>query len=122
MDPQKMTELYTSSGQPRFFCLAGTSFRFAPVPDATYSSTLTYYAKVPALSAVATTNWLLTRRPDIYLAACRFYAYDYIGDAQKMGEQLQAFQALMKPVYAGVEQQVGKEFMDRLTAAAQAAR
>ena len=33
-----------------------------------------------------------------------------------------AFQALMKPVYAGVEQQVGKEFMDRLTAAAQAAK
>jgi TRAP-type transport system periplasmic protein len=34
-----------------------------------------------------------------------------------------AFQALMKPVYTSVEQQVGKEFMDRLaTAAAQAAK
>ena len=38
------------------------------------------------------------------------------------GKDLRAFQALMKPVYASVEQQVGKEFMDRLTAAAQAAR
>jgi TRAP-type C4-dicarboxylate transport system substrate-binding protein len=37
-------------------------------------------------------------------------------------KDLKAFQSLMKPVYAGVEQQVGKEFMDRLTAAAQAAR
>ncbi|HEX9477287.1 MAG TPA: TRAP transporter substrate-binding protein [Methylomirabilota bacterium] len=37
-------------------------------------------------------------------------------------KDLKAFQALMKPVYAGVEQQVGKEFMDRLTAAAQAAK
>jgi len=37
-------------------------------------------------------------------------------------KDLSAFQALMKPVYASVEQQVGKEFMDRLTAAAQAAR
>ena len=37
-------------------------------------------------------------------------------------KDLKAFQALMKPVYASVEQQVGKEFMDRLTAAAQAAR
>jgi TRAP-type C4-dicarboxylate transport system substrate-binding protein len=37
-------------------------------------------------------------------------------------KDLRAFQALMKPVYASVEQQVGKEFMDRLTAAAQAAR
>jgi TRAP-type C4-dicarboxylate transport system substrate-binding protein len=32
-----------------------------------------------------------------------------------------AFQALMKPVYASVQEKVGKEFMDRLaTAAAQA--
>lgn len=38
-------------------------------------------------------------------------------------KDLKAFQALMKPVYASVEQQVGKEFMDRLTtAAAQAAK
>jgi tripartite ATP-independent transporter DctP family solute receptor len=38
-------------------------------------------------------------------------------------KDLRAFQALMKPVYASVEQQVGKEFMDRLaTAAAQAAK
>lgn len=37
-------------------------------------------------------------------------------------KDLKAFQALMKPVYASVEQQVGKEFMDRLTTAAQAAR
>jgi TRAP-type C4-dicarboxylate transport system substrate-binding protein len=37
-------------------------------------------------------------------------------------KELKAFRALMKPVYASVEQQVGKEFMDRLTAAAQAAR
>jgi len=38
-------------------------------------------------------------------------------------KDLKAFQALVKPVYASVEQQVGKEFMDRLTtAAAQAAK
>jgi len=38
-------------------------------------------------------------------------------------KDLKAFQALVKPVYASVEQRVGKEFMDRLTtAAAQAAK
>jgi tripartite ATP-independent transporter DctP family solute receptor len=38
-------------------------------------------------------------------------------------KDLKAFQALVKPVYASVEQQVGKEFMGRLTtAAAQAAK
>jgi hypothetical protein len=96
LDPQKMMEMYTSSGQPKFFCVVGNTFRFAPIPDATYQATLVYSAKVPALSSTNTTNWLLTRRPDIYLAACRFYAYDWIGDSQKMGEQLQAFQALIR--------------------------
>src|SRR5262247_1461882 len=37
-------------------------------------------------------------------------------------KDIKAFQALMKPVYASVEQQVGKEFMDRLATAAQAAK
>ncbi|HKA62352.1 MAG TPA: TRAP transporter substrate-binding protein [Methylomirabilota bacterium] len=37
-------------------------------------------------------------------------------------KDLKAFQVLMKPVYASVEQQVGKEFMDRLATAAQAAK
>ena len=37
-------------------------------------------------------------------------------------KDIKAFQALMKPVYATVEQKVGKEFMDRLTTAAQAAK
>jgi TRAP-type transport system periplasmic protein len=33
-------------------------------------------------------------------------------------KDIKSFQALMKPVYASVEQKVGKEFMDRLTTAA----
>lgn len=37
-------------------------------------------------------------------------------------KDIKAFQALMKPVYASVEQKVGKGFMDRLQAAAQAAK
>ncbi len=57
---------------------------------------LTYYQNIPALSDQNTTNWLLTAHPDIYLAACRYYAYDFIGDTQKMTEQLQTFQALLK--------------------------
>jgi len=37
-------------------------------------------------------------------------------------KDIKVFQALMKPVYASVEQKVGKEFMDRLATAAQAAK
>ena len=37
-------------------------------------------------------------------------------------KDIKVFQALMKPVYASVERKVGKEFMDRLATAAQAAK
>jgi hypothetical protein len=97
MDPEKMNELYPAgSGQPQWFSVIGGNFRFAPIPDATYAATLIYYTIIPALTGSNTTNWLLSSHPDVYLAACRYYAYDYIGDTDKMTQQLQAFQALMK--------------------------
>lgn len=49
---------------------------------------LTYYQKVPALSDSTTTNWLLTRLPNLYLHAAMYYAAEYIGDTEKMAAEL----------------------------------
>lgn len=62
-----MTGLFAGSGRPRHYNTQGSNFRFGPAPDATYSSTLVYYLKVPALTGGAPTNWLLTDHPDAYL-------------------------------------------------------
>jgi hypothetical protein len=68
MADEEMTALFSSgTDQPRHYNVQGANFRFGPVPDATYSSTLVYWLKVPALSDSATTNWLLTSHPDCYL-------------------------------------------------------
>jgi len=68
MADEEMTTLYGSgTGQPTNYNVQGSNFRFGPVPDATYSSTLVYWLKVPALSSGNTTNWLLTSHPDCYL-------------------------------------------------------
>lgn len=56
-----------STAKPRYYCIQGANFRFGPVPDGTYSATLVYYLKVPALTASNTTNWLLTSHPDVYM-------------------------------------------------------
>jgi hypothetical protein len=56
-----------TSGQPKWWTILGTNIRFYPAPDGTYSYTLDYYAKVPALNPGNTTNWLLTNAPDVYL-------------------------------------------------------
>lgn len=41
-----------------------------------------YYAKVPALSGSATTNWLLTASPDVYLMAGIEQACIYLRDSE----------------------------------------
>jgi hypothetical protein len=71
MADEQQTTLYASgTGQPKNYNVQGSNFRFGPVPDATYSSTLVYWLKVPALSSGNTTNWLLTSHPDCYLYLC----------------------------------------------------
>lgn len=49
--------------------------RFLPTPSGVYTLTLKYYAKIPALTADNTTNWLLTYHPQIYLDGCLYHAY-----------------------------------------------
>ncbi len=56
-----------TSGEPKWFSVLGSEFRFYPAPDGTYSYTLDYYRTLPALSDTNTTNWLLAKAPDVYL-------------------------------------------------------
>ncbi len=48
---------------------------------------LTYYAKVPALTSIANTNWLLTKHPAIYLRAALFVAAEWAKDQTEMLKQ-----------------------------------
>jgi len=71
---------YTGSGKPRFFGVVGGQFRIVPTPDATYTTELTYYAKLTKLSSSVATNWLLTANPDIYLYGALLQAAPYLQD------------------------------------------
>ena len=76
--------LYKSSGRPAFFTMIGDEFQIVPAPDSTYNAELTYYSKIPALSASNTSNWLLTKAPDIYLYGALMEAAPYLDDAEKL--------------------------------------
>jgi len=41
-----LSTIYTSSTKPAYFSVVGGQFRFLPIPDSSYTSELTYYAKV----------------------------------------------------------------------------
>lgn len=58
-----------TAGTPKRLIVRGTSSVVWPLPDSTASYTYRgiWYTAIPALSASATTNWLLTAYPDAYL-------------------------------------------------------
>jgi hypothetical protein len=57
----------TTAGDPVVYTLEGLSIKVRPITST--SVKVLYWQKIPALSDSATTNWLLTAHPDLYLAA-----------------------------------------------------
>lgn len=92
---ESQLRLYTTSGEPRFYNIVGTNFHFAPVPATTQSSTLIYYLKVPALTGSATTNWLLTAHPDVYMAACQAWTALFLKDMESFSAWTQVANVLL---------------------------
>jgi len=71
---------YTASGRPKFFTVVGGQFRLVPTPDTTYTTELTYYAKLTKLSMSVSSNWLLSSSPDAYLYGSLLQAAPYLQD------------------------------------------
>lgn len=78
LDEQSST--YTGSGKPKFFGVVGNQLRVLPTPDGTYTTELTYFAKLTKLSNSVTSNWLLASSPDIYLYGSLLQAAPYLQD------------------------------------------
>ena len=76
MDPTSDSE-----GEPIYYAIVGDEFRYYPPPDTDYTSTLTYWQRIPALSDSNTSNWVLASYPDAYLAACMVEGALYVMDA-----------------------------------------
>ena len=75
-----LQQQYRSASKPRFFSVVGNQIRTVPVPDDSYTTELTYYAKLSKLSTSNTTNWLLTAASDVYLYGTLMQAAPYLKD------------------------------------------
>lgn len=73
-----------TNGDPTAYTIVGGNLILAPVP-ASETIGLYYYTKIPALSDSATTNWLLTAHPDLYLFASLAAAEVYGWNDQRLG-------------------------------------
>lgn len=91
---------FTSSGKPRYYTIIGDTFVFSPSPDSAYTATLIYRTRLTALSAVNTTNWLLTAYPDVYLHGAMAFAHQYLEDAAMEAKFMAAFLAGLSDINA----------------------
>ena len=69
-----------AAGRPQFYTMAAGQFEVFPTPDQTYNAELLYFARVPALSDAAPTNWLLTAASDAYLYGALVHSAPYLQD------------------------------------------
>ena len=68
----------------RYYVYKGTNVRILPTPSASQTYEMNYYARVPALSATNTTNWLLTTHPDAYLYHSLVAATPFLGEDERL--------------------------------------
>jgi hypothetical protein len=72
------------------FTIMGSTIK--TYPSSVANLTLDYYKKIPALSSSNVTNWLLTRKPQVYLYGSLVHAAPFLDD----DDRLQTYGALRK--------------------------
>jgi hypothetical protein len=85
MTPGQITDRYstTAGGIPGDFTITGSKVRVRPTAS---SISFVYYAKIPALTDAATTNWLITAAPNVYLYGSVLQAAIFQDDATRIGQ------------------------------------
>lgn len=66
------------------YSLMNGAIELVPAPGDDVDIEMIYYGKIPALSAQQTTNWLLTKAPDVYLYGACLHAQPFLMDDQRM--------------------------------------
>lgn len=73
-------EAYDYPGEPLVYAVSGSSALLGPIPDAAYTLTLRYLAKLTPLTEDAPTNWLLTSHADAYVYMAASVISFHLGD------------------------------------------
>jgi len=89
----KRTGASDVGGVPRYYAHTAGQLELYPTPDDTYTLTLDYLAKIPALSDSNTSNWLLTNAPDIYLYGSLLHSAPYLVEDPRLQVWAQLYSA-----------------------------
>lgn len=79
-----------------YYTVIDGAFEIIPAPGSDLDLRMVYYAKIPALSDSNTTNWLLTKSPDLYLYSALLEASPYLKDDDRVQLWAAARQQVME--------------------------
>lgn len=82
--PSYLRALYPTlpAGPPRLFTIEGGTLTVAPTSDTALN--FDYFQKLPALTSITTSNWLLAAAPDLYLFGALVEAHGFVKDAESL--------------------------------------
>lgn len=101
--PGELLEDDSTADRPRYYTIADGQILLRPI--VTGDVTITYYASVPALTVSNTTNWLMTKHPDLYLFATLMQAEFYGWN----DDRLPTVKARVNEIISQIEQSVSME-------------
>lgn len=86
---------------PNYFSIVGSNILLMPpyTVSAPLSLDLFYYAALSALSATATTNWALTKYPDLYLYGALVHSAPYL----KADERIQLWESAYQRILSDIQ-------------------
>jgi hypothetical protein len=78
--PEIYDRLYgsTLTGTPQMYTIIADEIQLGPIPGSVLTIEMLFYKKFDALTALATTNWMITNAPDVYLYGCLLEAEPFI--------------------------------------------
>jgi len=79
------------SGPPMYYTVVNNQLQVNPPPDTSHNISALYWERIPALTPLNTTNWLVEQYPLVYLSGALSDAFMFVMDDQRATSWSQRF-------------------------------
>ena len=92
--PEMYDRLYGGSdtGTPKAYTILADEIQLGPIPASVQTIEMLFYKRFDALTSSASTNWMITNAPDVYLYGCLLEAEPFIMNDPRVQLWATAFQ------------------------------
>lgn len=108
-------DAFNVSGYPTHYVIQGSTLTAYPLSAS--DIVLDYYAKIPALSVSNTTNWLLTKAPEIYLYGSLIESAPFMEDDNRLATWISLYKAAVDELIAADTRAVWSKAVARIRGA-----